>query len=163
MFQGNYDTKKILIWGEAGVGKTTFCSKFCQDWALVVKEKEDKRQELTKEQKSELEKLTEEQRCKLNKIGLLLCIIIRDIDKGTKLVKDIIMSQFVKEGSIWSKPGLREQLRYIIENANEHTNILLLFDGFDEMSDSAENIENLEGVITGRTYHNINCITTCRP
>ena len=34
---------------------------------------------------------------------------------------------------------------------------------FDEMSDSDKKIESVEGVITGRTYDNINCITTCRP
>ena len=85
------ELKRILIWGEAGVGKTTFCSKFCQDWALVVKEKEGKGQELTEEQKSELEKLNKEQRSKLNNIGLLIYIVLRDIAKDTKPVKEIIL------------------------------------------------------------------------
>ena len=152
-----------MIWGEAGIGKTVFCTKFCKDWALVVKENESKGQELTEEQKSELEKLTDEQRRKLNNIGLLLFIVIRDIDKGATPVKDIIMSQFVKEGSIWSEHGLREQLRGIIENSSEHAKLLLLFDGFDEMSNSDENIANIEEVITGRTYQNIQCMITCRP
>ena len=89
--KGSIERKKILIWGEAGVGKTTFCTKFCHDWALVVKEKEGKGQELTEEQKSEIEKLTEEQRSKLNNIGLLFYIILRDIETNT--VKDIIISK----------------------------------------------------------------------
>ena len=155
-------TKKILIWGEAGVGKTTFCSKFLQDWAIVVKENEGKGQELTEEQKSELEKLTEEQRSKLNNIGLLLFIVLRDTGQGAKTVKDIITSQlgFHKEGTYLSQCGLENQLLYILKNVSEHTKLVLLMDGFDEISDKDENIED---VITGRTYQNIHCITTCRP
>ena len=155
-------TKKILIWGEAGVGKTTFCSKFLQDWAIVVKENEGKGQELTEEQKSELEKLTEEQRSKLNNIGLLLFIVLRDIGQGAKTVKDIITSQlgFHKEGTYLSQCGLENQLLYILQNVSEHTKLVLLMDGFDEISDKDENIED---AITGRTYQNIRCITTCRP
>ena len=155
-------TKKILIWGEAGVGKTTFCSKFLQDWALVVKENEGKVQELTEEQKSELEKLTEEQRSKLNNIGLLLFIVLRDIGQGAKNVKDLITSQlgFRKEGTYLSQYGLENQLLYILQNVSEHSKLVLLMDGFDEISDKDENIED---VITGHTYQNIHCITTCRP
>ena len=151
-----------MIWGEAGVGKTTFCSKFLQDWDIVVKENEGKGQELTEEQKSELEKLTEEQRSKLNNIGLLLCIVLRDIDQGSKNVKDIITSQlgFHKEGTYLSQYGLENQLLYILKNVSEHTKLVLLMDGFDEISDKDENIED---VITGRTNQNIHCITTCRP
>ena len=151
-----------MIWGEAGVGKTTFCSKFLLDWAIVVKEKEGKGQELTEEQKSELEKLTEEQRSKLNNIGLLLFIVLRDIGQGAKIVKDIITSQlgFQKEGTFMSQCGLENQILCILKNVSKHSKIVLLMDGFDEISDKDETIEN---VITGRTYQNIHCITTCRP
>ena len=153
-----------MIWGEAGVGKTTFCGKFRQDWAIVVKEREGKLQELTPEQKSELEKLTEEQRSKLNNIGLLLSIVLRDIDEGAKSVsvKDIIFSQlgFHREGTFMSQPGLKSQLLYILENVSEHSKLVLLMDGFDEISDKDNKIE---GVITGETYQNVHSITTCRP
>ena len=156
------EKKKILIWGEAGVGKTTFCRKFCQDWALVVNEKEGKGQELTEEQKSELEKLTEEQRSKLNNIGLLIYIVLRDIGQGAKSVKNIIISHlgFHKEGTFMSQIGLKDQLLNILENVNENRKLVILMDGFDEISDKNENIED---VITGQTYQNIYCITTCRP
>ena len=151
-----------MIWGEAGVGKTIFCGKFRQDWAIVVKKKEGKEQELTPEQKSELEKLTEEQRSKLNNIGLLFSIVLRDIDEGAKSVKDIIFSQlgFHKEGSFMSQPGLKSQLLGLLENVSEHSRLVLLMDGFDEISDKDKKIEK---VITGGTYQNIHCITTCRP
>ena len=151
-----------MIWGEAGVGKTTFCSKFSQDWALVVKENEGKGQELTEEQKSELEKLTQEQRSKLNNIGLLLFIVLRDIGQRAKNVKDIITSQlgFHKEGTFMSQCGLENQFLCILNTVGEHSKLVLLMDGFDEISDKDENIED---VITGRTYQNIHCITTCRP
>ena len=151
-----------MIWGEAGVGKTTLCAKFCEDWALVVKEKEGKGQELTEEQKYELEKLTEEQKSKLNNIGLLFHIVLRDIGHGAKTVKDIILSQlgFHKEGTFMSQPGLKGQLLSILENVSEHLRLLLIMDGFDEISDKDKKIE---AVITGETYQNIHCITTCRP
>ena len=151
-----------MIWGEAGVGKTTFCQKFCRDWALVVKKTEGKGQELTEEQKSELEKLTEEQRSKLNNIGLLIFILLRDIDEGVKNVKDIIIFQLVfhKEGTLMSQTGLKNQFLGILENVCEHRKLVLLMDGFDELSDKDENIE---AVITGRSYQNIYCITTCKP
>ena len=148
------ERKKILIWGEAGVGKTTFCAKFCQDWALVVKENEGKGQELTEEQKSELEKLTEEQKSKLNNIGLLFYIVLRDIDEGAKNVKDIIISNL----------GLNRlndsQLLGILESVNEQSKFVIVMDGFDEISDKDEHVQE---VLNGPTYHNVDSITTCRP
>ena len=151
-----------MIWGEAGVGKTTFCHTFCHDWAIVVKEKEGKGQELTEEQKSKLQKLTEEQKSKLNKIGLLIFIVLRDIDVHTKSVKDIIISQLglQKEGTYLSQTHLREQLLGILVNVNVLRKLVLVTDGFDELSERNENIED---VIIGRSYQNILSITTCRP
>ena len=151
-----------MIWGEAGIGKTTFCSKFCQDWAIVVKEKEGHGQELTEEQNSELEKLTEEQRSKLNNIGLLVYIVLRNIDQDSKSVNDIVTSQlgFNKKGTFMSQPGLKEQVTDILENVVEHRHLTLLFDGFDEMS---HNDEVIKCIIKGDSHQNLHCITTCRP
>ena len=146
------DRKKILVWGEAGVGKTTFCSKFLQDWALVVKEKQGQRQELTQKQKSELEKLTEEQKSKLNNIGLLFYIVLRDI--GSKTIKDIIIS----------KLGLNKlnnsQLLNILEHVSEKRKIVIVMDGFDEISEKDEQVQE---VLLDPMYHNVHSITTCRP
>ena len=151
-----------MIWGEAGVGKTTFCHTFCHDWAIVVKEKEGRGQELTEEQKSKLEKLTEEQRSKLNNIGLLIFIVLRDINVHTKSVKDIIIAQLglQKEGTYLSQTVLKEQILSILFNVNVPNKLVLIIDGFDELSEQNENIED---VITGRSYQNILSITTCRP
>ena len=127
-----------------------------------MNQNEGKGQELTEEQKSELEKLTEEQKIKLNNIGLLFYIVLRDIDEGVKSFKDIILSQlgFHKEGTFMSQPGLKSQLLSILENVSEHSRLVLLMDGFDEISDKDKKIE---AVITGVTYQNIHSITTCRP
>ena len=144
------ETKKILIWGEAGVGKTTFCSKFCLDWALVVTEMEGRGQELAENQKSELEKLTEEQRSKLNNIGLLFYIVLGDI--GSKTVEDIIIS----------KLGFNKlndsQLLSILERVNECSKFVIVMDGFDEISDKV-----VEDVLTNPTYHKIHSVITCGP
>ena len=151
-----------MIWGEAGVGKTTFCSKLCQDWAIVVKENEGKGKELTEEQKSELEKLTEEQKSKLNNIGLLIYVVLRNTDKVAKSVNDIVTSQlgFNQKGTFTSQPGLKAQLTSVLENVIEHEYLTLLFDGFDEMS---HNDEVIKCVIKGDSHQNLHCITTCRP
>ena len=156
------EIKKILIWGEAGVGKTTFCAKFCQDWALVVKEKEGEGQELTEEQKSELAKLTEEQTSKLNNIGLLLYIVLRNIDEGANTINDIVTSQlgFCQKGTFMSQPGLKEQLTDVLENVIGQRYLTLLLDGFDEMS---HNDEVISCVIKGDSHQNLQCVTTCRP
>ena len=146
------ERKKILIWGEAGVGKTTFCSKFCLDWALVVTEMEGRGQELAEHQKSELEKLTEEQRSKLNNIGLLFYIVLRDI--GSKTIKDIIISQlgFNKLND--------SQFSSILERVNEHCKFVIVMDGFDEITDEDKQVEE---VLKDPTYHNVHSVTTCRP
>ena len=146
------ETKKILIWGEAGVGKTTFCERFCQDWGLLVTEMEGKGQELTERQKSELEILTEEQRSKLNNIGLLLYIVLRNI--GSKSVKDIIISK------LGFKKLNDSQLSSILERVNESSKFVIVMDGFDEISDKDEQVQE---VLTEPYYHNVHSITTCRP
>ena len=151
-----------MIWGEAGVGKTTFCSKFCQDWAIVVKEKEGHGEELTEEQQSELEKLTEEQRSKLNNIGLLIYIVLRNIDECAKNIDDIVSSQlgFNQKGTFMSQTGLKEQVIDVLENVIGHRHLTLLLDGFDEMS---HNDEVIKCIIKGDSHQNLHCITTCRP
>ena len=146
------ERKKILIWGEAGVGKTTFCAKFCQDWALVIKENEGKGQDLTEEQKTELEKLTKEQRSKLNNIGLLFYIVLRDI--GSKTVNGIIIDKLCLQKLDDS------QLLSILRSVNECSRIVILMDGFDEISDKDGHVKE---VLTERDYCDVHCIITCRP
>ena len=140
------------------MGKSTFCAKFCQDWALVVKEKEGQGQELTEEQKSELEQLTEEQTSKLNSIGLLIFIVLRDIDEGLKTIDDIMSARLGL--SFKSQPGFEKHLTDVLEINTEHRYLTLLLDGFDEMS---YNDELINCVTKGDSYQNLHCITTCRP
>ena len=132
--------KRILTWGEAGVGKTTFCSKLTQDWAEIVKGREN----------PESTKLTEEQRHLLSNIGLVLYVVFRDTHENQSL-DDIVQSQIIKAVGEFSFT-LREQ-KY-------HKDILLVCDGLDEVS--YEKSELLE-IIAGRMYPNIKCIVTCRP
>ena len=51
-----------------------------------------------------------------------------------------------------SQTGLKEQLLSTLVNVNVHRKLVLLMDGFDEISDNGENIED---VITSRTYQNM--------
>ena len=135
--QQECDKTKILIWGEAGVGKTTFCEKISQDWALVVTGREG----------TEVDKLTEEQRRKLNKIGLLFCIVLRDTNSDQTL-EQILTSQFKL---------LESDLGKLKSNAD---NVTLILDGFDELS---YNEGDIIQIIQGKFNQNIQYIVTCRP
>ena len=122
------------------MGKTTFCSKFAQDWAEIVKGREE----------TSTDTLTEEQRHLLSNIGLVLYIVFRDTIENQSL-DDIVQSQIINAIGEYSFT-LREQ-KY-------HRDILLVCDGLDEVSYQA--CELLE-IIAGRMYPNIKCIVTCRP
>ena len=137
MLQQEDNETKILIWGEAGVGKSTFCEKISQDWALVV----------TGKQGTELDKLTEEQRRKLNNIGLLFCIVLRDTNSDQTL-EQILRSQF-------------RLLDSHVEKLKSYTdNVILILDGFDELS---YNEGDIIRIIQGKFDQNVQCIVTCRP
>ena len=127
----------IVIWGEAGIGKSTFCQKLSQDWALVVTEREG----------TELDRLTEEQRRKLNNIGLLFYIVLRDTNSDQTL-EQILTSQL----------GLLEGYLEMLKSYKG--NVTLLLDGFDELSYNKGHIIEL---IQGKLVHSNACIITCRP
>ena len=138
--QKSSENQKILIWGEAGVGKTTFASKLAQDWAEVITNRKSK----------ETDKLTEEQRHLLSNIGLVLYIVLRDTNENQSL-DDIVKSQ------IFDHVGERA----VKVSQNEYQkDILLVCDGLDEVSYS-EN--ELLDQLNGHKYSEMMFITTCRP
>ena len=138
--QKSSENQKILIWGEAGVGKTTFASKLAQDWAEVITGRESK----------ETDKLTEEQHHLLSNIGLVLYIVFRDTHENQSL-DDIVQSQ------VFDHIGERS----VKVSQNEYQKeILLVCDGLDEVSYS-EN--ELLDQINGHKYSEMMFITTCRP
>ena len=129
-----------MIWGEAGVGKTTFASKLAQDWAEVITNRKSK----------ETDKLTDEQRHLLSNIGLVLYIVFRDTHENQSL-DDIVQSQ------VFDRIGEKS----VKVSQNEYQKeILLVCDGLDEVSYS-EN-ELLEQ-LNGNKYTEMMFITTCRP
>ena len=129
-----------MIWGKAGVGKTTFASKLAQDWAEVI----------TKRKSKETDKLTEEQRHLLSNIGLVLYIVFRDTHENQSL-DDIVQSQ------VFDRIGEKS----VKVSQNEYQKeILLVCDGLDEVSYS-EN--ELLDQLNGNKYSEIMFITTCRP
>ena len=137
ILQSGCNQTKILIWGEAGVGKTSFCEKISQDWALVVTGREG----------TELDKLTEEQRCKLNNIGLLFYIVLRETNSDQTL-EQILTSQF------------ELQLDHLDYFKSYTGNVTVILDGFDELSYNTGHIIKL---IQGKIHKNIQYIVTCRP
>ena len=126
-----------MIWGEAGIGKSTFCQKLSQDWALAV----------TGRNGTELDKLGEEQARKLRNIGLLFYIILRDTNSDQTL-DQILTSQL----------GLLEGHLEMLKSYKG--NVTLLLDGFDELSYNTGHIIEL---LQGKLVHNNTCIITCRP
>ena len=136
--------KRILTWGDAGVGKTTFCSKLAQDWAEIVKG--------TENTDKDKEKLSEEQRHLLSNIGIVLYIVFRDTHE-TESLGDIVKSQIFDKISEGYK-GIN------VSDHKYHNDILLVCDGLDEVS--YEECELFE-IIAGRMYPNVKSIVTCRP
>ena len=126
-----------MIWGEAGIGKSTFCQKLSQDWALAV----------TGRTGTEIDKLGEEQRRKLLNIGLLFYIVLRDTNSDQTL-EQILTSQL----------GLLEGHLEMLKSYKG--NVTLLLDGFDELS---YNTGHLIELIQGKLVHSNACIITCRP
>ena len=126
-----------MIWGEAGISKSTFCQKLSQDWALAV----------TGRTGTEIDKLGEEQRRKLLNIGLLFYIVLRDTNSDQTL-EQILTSQL----------GLLEGHLEMLKSYKG--NVTLLLDGFDELS---YNTGHLIELIQGKFVHNNACIITCRP
>ena len=126
-----------MIWGEAGIGKSTLCQKLSQDWALVVTGKEG----------TKLDNFTEEQRRKLNNIELLFNIVLRNTDPD-QTIELILKSQF----------GLLEGQLELLKSYEG--NVTLILDGFDELSYDEGHIIDL---IQGKLDKNIACIITCRP
>ena len=139
-FQKSSHNNKILIWGEAGVGKTTFTSKISQDWAEVVSGRKSENKE----------KLTEEQCHLLSNIGLVLYVVFRDSHENQSL-DDIVQTQIFKAVG-------EESIK--VSETKYHDEILLVCDGLDEVS-YTEN-ELLE-IINSKKYHKLRCIVTCRP
>ena len=129
-----------MVWGEAGVGKTTFASKLAQDWAEVI----------TGRQSTETDKLNEEQRHLLSSTGLVLYIVLRDTHENQSL-DDIVQSQVF---DMIGEKSVKVSQNYY------HQDMLLVCDGLDEVSYS--NSELLD-IINGRKYNKIKSITTCRP
>ena len=138
--QKSSENHKILIWGEAGVGKTTFASKLAQDWAEVITNRKSK----------EKDKMKEEQRHLLSNIGLVLYIVFRDTHENQSL-DDIVQSQVFD--NVGEKSVKVSQNEYQKE-------ILLVCDGLDEVTYS-EN--ELLDIINGHKYSEMMFITTCRP
>ena len=139
----------ILIWGDAGVGKTTFCQKLCQDWALSV----------TGRPGTDLDKLSQDQKNRLLKTGILVYIMLRDTNSDNALEQ------------IFEKPILRKLRKFGSSKVDSasimfsylatlDTKVTLVCDGFDEISyEQGEIID----IIKGNLYKNLRCITTCRP
>ena len=129
-----------MIWGEAGVGKTTFASKLARDWAEVITNRKSK----------EIDKLTEEQHHLLSNIGLVLYIVFRDTHENQSL-DDIVQSQVFDLIDVKS----------VKVSQNEYQKeILVVCDGLDEVSDSKCELLN---ILNGYKYNEGTFIITCRP
>ena len=136
-FQKKESNNRTLIWGEAGVGKTTFCHKISQDWALNV----------TERPRSDQDKLTEDQERLLSNIDLIAHIVLRDTTQSQTL-KEILQSQLF--GPIKSKPI----------DIFDYRNAILLCDGLDEVSFESGPILD---VVYAKCYPGLKIIVTCRP
>lgn len=100
--------KRILVEGQAGIGKSTFVKKLCLDWAEPDKT------------------IVSEETNVLKKFELVLFIKLREVSHCQTL-RDVIRCSdlFAEE----NKHLTDDLLSYITENQSE---VLLVFDGYDE-------------------------------
>ena len=127
-----------MIWGEAGIGKSTFCAKLCKDWASVV----------TGQTEKGTKALTKEQKRKLNSIKLLVHIVLTEIDFEQSL-EQIFASQYdMDEGSI-------QMFKHALQNGY----ITLLLDSLDELAYKQGDIIS---ILMGKHYKNVTWIVTSR-
>lgn len=97
------ETKRILVDGQAGIGKSTFVTKLSLDWIECVKETNP-----------------------LKKFKLVLLIKLREVSHCKTLEEVIRSSDLLPEEEEHVIPDL---LHYITENQEE---VLFVFDGYDE-------------------------------
>lgn len=97
------ETKRILVDGQAGIGKSTFVTKLSLDWIECIKETNP-----------------------LKKFKLVLLIKLREVSHCKTLEEVIRSSDLLPEEEEDVIPDL---LHYITENQEE---VLFVFDGYDE-------------------------------
>ncbi|XP_072174670.1 uncharacterized protein [Diadema setosum] len=122
---------RFALFGEAGVGKTTFLAKLTLDWAAG--------------------------RC-LNAFDLLFLIPLREIERNTSF-GDTIMDKLSDEVEF---DGSRVE-EYIRQNQTE---VLILYDGFDEYSNDIEGYASGDDVISvlrGKKFTCSSVVVTTRP
>lgn len=100
--------KRILVEGQAGIGKSTFVKKLSLDWVEPDKTSES------------------EEKTTLKKFELVLFIKLRDVSHCQTLREVIRCSDLFPEEEEHLTDGL---LRYVTENQEK---VLLVFDGYDE-------------------------------
>ena len=150
VFQSEHKRENILISGDTGIGKTTFCSHLCRQWSLVVKGNQQSGfDDLTEEEKRELHEMTEEQKSILNGIGLLIYIPLQDIENSQTL-KQLINSQL----------GFTNNPKRVLDYIFQQKFITVILDGFAETSQTQRyHTKTVNGILSGNTQ----CILLCRP
>ena len=104
------EPQRILVVGQAGIGKSTFVTKLCLDWV----------------EHEETSVSEEEERNLLKKFQLVLHIKLRDVSHCKTLKEVIRCSDLLAEED---KDLTDDFLRYITENQEQ---VLFVFDGYDE-------------------------------
>ena len=137
-----------MVWGEAGIGKTTFASKLVQDWSEVIKGR----------QSEGTDKVTEEQCHLLSKIGLILLIVSREIKENQSL-DDIVQDQIFDAVCENSETKYRHSVK--VSDPKYQKDILLVLDGLDEIPDEESQV--VDAIIAGNKYTKLRCIVMCRP
>ena len=142
--------KRVLLFGEAGKGKSVLAKKITLDWCFVFNDTTTNNEE---ESETSLPSLNIEEQKFVKRFKILIFIDLSKITKDLKFV-DIIKKQ------IDFQPE---------ENANKLDNFLskfpeqclLLLDAYDELDHSAS--KQINEVINGKLYPHVYVLITSRP
>ena len=140
IFQGDERPLRVLVCGESGIGKTTFCYKLCQQWACTVTGKvTDVR-------------ITPDQVNRLRKIELLIYVKLRDTNMDLPFA-DAISSQLFTQH--------KHYIYNLLKNEAFHSKIMLLIDDFDDVYHDVGS--NLKAFAEGNLHPNISWVIMHRP
>lgn len=131
------EPQRILVVGQAGIGKSTFVTKLCLDWV-----------------EHEETSVSEEERNLLKKFQLVLHIKLRDVSHCKTLKEVIRCSDLLPEED---KDLTGDLLRYITENQEQ---VLFVFDGYDEYGMGKDS--DVFNIFKGDKLRNCSVLVTSR-
>ena len=142
--------KRVLLFGEAGKGKSVLAKKIALDWCSVINDTTKNNEE---ESETSLPSLNIEEQKFVDRFKILIFIDLSKITKDLKFV-DIIKKQI----DFQTDENANKLVDFLSESQDE---CLLMLDAYDELDHSAS--KQINEVINGKLYPHVYVLITSRP